>query len=252
MVLIAVLLCVNSISCSKDESPTNSTEEPNRDENIISEKKITKINISNGDESEVYTFSYDDKGRVINGEHKDKYGTYSYNFVWGDDAIKTSWTSSGSENNYSCMLSLKNGLVQHEDYRDEDKGTFTYNASNKLVKFSDGEYWTVSAIWDDDKLVSVSKEDSDATLTYNNIICKNGYFPLIATIIGAGESEPLYLAHPEIVGMRTSQLPSSITWKDYYESETGILTYEFNNDGYISKITIKEDSNTSTYTLTWE
>ena len=56
--------------------------------------------------------------------------------------------------------------------------------------------------------------------------------------------------------MRTNQLPSSITWtyNDYYngtESETTTLTYEFDKDGYISKIKAPGEE-TFTYTLTWE
>ena len=82
-------------------------------------------------------------------------------------------------------------------------------------------------------------------------------------MIDTGECPLLFMAHPEIAGMRTTQLPTSITWThtdDYSgktDSETSTMEYEFDKEGYISKIIGKEtDSDGSTdtyiYTLTWQ
>ena len=60
------------------------------------------------------------------------------------------------------------------------------------------------------------------------------------------------MAQPQIAGMRTTQLPSSITWVDRYETDASTITYEFDNEGYISRLNIKEGSNTYTFTLTWK
>ena len=52
--------------------------------------------------------------------------------------------------------------------------------------------------------------------------------------------------------METKQLPASLeTFNDKYEEEYSYITfaYEFDEDGYISKV--KADDN-STFTLTWE
>ena len=254
MALFAILMCVNFASCSSsDDDPT---EGPEEGDVVVSGKKLTKITGTYDGEVETYSFNYDNNGRVIKAEYKEDNYTETYQFIWGDDAIRVSWTYTGSTSNYSCTLSLKNGLVQHEDYGEALKGTFSYNSSNKLARFTDGEDWTVSTIWDGDKLVSISNEDADATLTYENKSCKKGYFPFLASMIEPGESYILYMAHPEIAGMRTNQLPTNLTWTDNYGSETSTFTYEFDKEGYISKIVGEETFNgsteTYTYTLTWE
>ena len=104
-------------------------------------------------------------------------------------------------------------------------------------------------------MVSISDNDGDRILTYGTS-CKKGYFPFVATMIEDG-CEILHMAHPEIAGMRTNQLPTKITWIDNHGSGTGTPTYEFDKEGYISKIVEKEtdsdgSSDTWTCTLTWE
>ena len=59
------------------------------------------------------------------------------------------------------------------------------------------------------------------------------------------------MAHPEIAGMRTNQLPNTYSYSRYDEEFS--LTYEYDKEGYISKIKLKDnDGNTDTYTLTWK
>ena len=59
----------------------------------------------------------------------------------------------------------------------------------------------------------------------------------------------LFMAHPEIVGIRTNQLPNTYSPDD----EEFSLTYEYDKEGYISKIKMKnEDGDSETYTLTWK
>lgn len=268
MALFAVLMCVNFTSCSGgDDDPT---EEPEEGGVVVNGKNLVKIvgKSANGSYSETYTFSYDNKGRLIAATEAEEEGGYketdTFELVWGDDAIKVTEKStySGSIYTESYIFTLKNGLVQYEDEEDGARGTYTYNSSNKLIKYSNSEDWTNTAIWDGDKLVSISDSDDDATLKYGNS-CKKGYFPFIATMIDTGECPLLFMAHPEIAGMRTTQLPTSITWThtdDYSgktDSETSTMEYEFDKEGYISKIIGKEtDSDGSTdtyiYTLTWQ
>ena len=102
-------------------------------------------------------------------------------------------------------------------------------------------------------MAAIYDDDEEGKLTYGKT-CSKGYHPFIATMIGAGEYQVLFMAHPEIAGMRTSQLPQSITWThtDNYsgktDSSTYTFTYEFDKEGYISKI----NSEYSTYTFVWE
>ena len=63
------------------------------------------------------------------------------------------------------------------------------------------------------------------------------------------EFDALFIAHPEIAGMRTNQLPDTYTSDDDEIS----LSYEYDKEGYISKIKLENaDGDTDTYTLTWK
>ena len=262
MALVAILLCVNFTSCSKDDDPT--TDEPQGGGGAVSSKKIVKIVGTGTSEegsysysfSETYTFNYDSQGKLVQAvysEEDDMYkDTRGYQFVWGDDAIKVNRVvGSGS----SLTYNLNDKLVRNSDNGD----TFSYNSSNKFAKgiygsnkFAKVKFeYVVTAIWDGDKLVSISRgEYDDVTLKYGNS-CQKGYSPLIATMI---QDNPefclLFMAHPEIAGMRTSQLPTSSTVTEDYlgETETSTITYEFDKEGYISKIQI----GSTKCTLTWE
>ena len=254
MALFAILMCVNFASCSSsDDDPTEEKEEG---EVVVSGKKLVKIVGTSKDssDSETYTFKYDNKGRLIEATESYQEGSYkdtdTYQFIWGDDAIKVIINPT-----YNYTLTLNNGLVQNSNLDDEN-GVFTYNNSNRFIKYSSkSKYDTCSAIWDGDKLVSISNYDNEATLTYSSS-CKKGYFPFIATMITYDADAILFMAHPEIAGMRTNQLPTSITWTDNYGSETSTFTYEFDKEGYISKIVGEEtfdgSTETYTYTLTWQ
>ena len=273
MAMLAVLMCVNFTSCSNgDDGPTEGGGGV-----IVGGKKLTKTicKPDKGSATETNTFNYDNNGRLIAATIKhveDGYSsTNTYQFTWGDDAITVTETSTGESSNgdnysntHTYKLILRNGLVQYEDYdgdNDGDTGNYTYNSSNRFIKFSYEEYWTVNAIWNGDKLVSASGGGADVTLTYDQS-CSKGYFPFIAAIIKVGRCGVIYMAHPEIAGMRMTQLPAITTRSntDYTgqtESYTSNITYEFDQEGYISKIIEKEtdsdgSTETYTYTLTWQ
>ena len=252
--LLAVLMCANFVSCSKDDDGANTDvgggEEGGNEEVIVSEKKLVKM-VSN---DETYTFSYDNEGRLSSAIETEDDGDYvykySYKFVWGDDAVVVKYEYRVGNTNPSTRTetyTLKNGLVQ-DWMSDNHSGIYSYNSSNRLIKaeFTDHYGYTVNAVWDKDKLVSVDTSETDAILTYGET-CKKGYFPLISNIIEL--EEVLFMAHPEIVGIRTNQLPN--TYSPYDEEIS--LTYEYDKEGYISKIKMKnEDGDSDTYTLTWK
>ena len=251
--LLAVLMCANFASCSKDDDGVNTdgggNDEGGNQEVIVSEKKLVKM-VSN---EETYTFSYDDEGRLSSAIETDDDGDkYSYKFVWGDDAVVVKYEYEDGDTNTETYT-LKNGLVQSwsADYHNghHTEGTYSYNSSNRLIKaeFTHHLGYTVYAVWDKDKLVSVNTNDGyKAILTYGET-CKKGYFPLISDVIGLGDV--LFMAHPEIAGMRTNQLPNTYS---PYEEEIS-MTYEYDKEGYISKIKMKnEDGDSDTYTLTWK
>ncbi len=259
MALAAILLCVNFTSCSKDDDPT--TDEPQGGGSAVSSKKIVKIVGTGTSEegsysdsfSETYTFNYDSQGRLVQAGFNEEYNggkrTENYQFVWGDDAIKVKCIDgSGS----SLTFNLNDQLVRNSD----DGDSFLYNSSNRFAKGIYGSNYVVTATWDGDKIVSISRSENgykeDLTFKYGNS-CKKGYFPLIAmTIQDNREFCLLFMAHPEIAGMRTSQLPTSSTVTEDNLGETETITYEFDKEGYISKIKTKDSYGSATYTLTWK
>ena len=253
--LLAVLMCANFASCSKDDDGANTdgggNDEGGNQEVIVSEKKLVKM-VSN---EYTYTFSYDNEGRLSSATDTyddGDYGyKYSYKFIWGDDAVVVKYEKESGDYTNTYTYTLKDGLVQDcisGSYND----TYSYNSSNRLIKAEfDREDWTINAVWDKDKLVSVryALEGSprySSILTYGET-CKKGYFPLISNIIEL--EEVLFIAHPEIVGIRTNQLPNTYSPDD----EEISMTYEYDKEGYISKIKMKnEDGKSETYTLTWK
>jgi hypothetical protein len=230
----------------------------------VSEKKLVKMVGTLSYDSDTYnytynyTFSYDNEGRLSSAiDTNDDGDKYSYKFIWGDDAVVVQYeyeTASGYNNSktYTETYTLKDGLVQ-DWMSDNQSGIYSYNSSNRLIK---AEYnrkdWTIDAVWNKDKLVSVRTSDTyghstSSILTYGETTCKKGYFPLISDVIGLGDV--LFIAHPEIVGIRTNQLPNTYSPDD----EEISMTYEYDKEGYISKIKMKnEDGDSDTYTLTWK
>ena len=239
LAFIVILLSGSFTSCSKGENPEN-------DGDYSNEKKLVRFVDTSGEESYTYTFSYDEKGRLTKAESIQEYRstniitnyTYSYEFTWHNDGITTTWTSSGSPEHYSCTLSLNNGLVLREGNNDYT-ANYTYNSENRLVKFSDGEYWTSTLNWDGDKLKSMSVGEENYTFAYNES-CMKGYSAIIPYVVSPGECGLLFMAHPELAGMRTKQLPASVNGQTF--------SYEYDKEGYVSKIVLED----SIYTLTWK
>lgn len=250
IVVMTVLMGVGLISCTKDDDST-------KEENgvVVNEKKLVKISYS---ASNYTVFTYDNNGRLIEAEDISNSGSsFKRTMIWGDDAIKinTKEKYNGQEYNGSYTLYLEDGLVKRSDLNSRTY-TYTYNNSNRLIEW-EREKAKTSIIWDGDKLVSATDEEyghtTDMTLTYEKS-CKKGHFPPMCDLIYVGHGSPIFYAHPELAGLRTTQLPASVTTiRDNNSTDTVNYSYELDKQGYISKITItEEDSEPYTYTLTWE
>ena len=216
------------------------------------EKKLIKLASS---DDFFISFTYDDQERLIEAKRSDG---YKQAMTWGDDAVKLSAIEryDGIEYIDSYTLSLSNGLVQNCCFDNYQPYIAVYNQSDRLIKWGDSDS-EIRISWEGDKLVSATEYDEygyiyDYTITYEKS-CRKGYFPL-SIIMDLEFNFYLYFAHPELLGLRTSQLPASVTYTyDDNSSSTHIYSYEFDNDGYISKVT--ESSGDSIYgilTLTWE
>ena len=248
---LTVLMCVLFASCENDEDLTKGGSE-----SLTNGKNLVKIAAVSEDGSSEYlvSFVYDDKGRLISATETKEYNNSAYvvnfQYVWGDDVIKV--FSKGSNGIYTQTLKLNNRLVQSEEYVSEwyeSTYTYSYNSSKRLSEYADEDY-EISCVWDGDKLKSVSDKNSDDILTYGKS-CGKGYFPFV--VFFTDLNSPLLMAHPEIVGARTTQLPVSDVYTYHgNESKTTTYDYEFDKEGYISRFVRRRGNSTYVYDLTWE
>ena len=245
MALMAVLMSVSLTSCSKDENQDGS-------EDFSNEKKLVKI--IEDDSEEVYR--YDDMGRVIEILYN---GEISASYVWSDDVVKEIYGTNIKE------YTLANSRIQGYESNSGTYGSYTYDSYGKLLIFN-SDYWNERYVWTGDKVTSVTHdidrsdyEPAKTNITYDKS-CKKGYFPMFMYMVSR-EVLDISWAHPELFGLRSSLLPSTITYSSKDHNEFSTFTYEFDKDGYISKFTwinersgssIVTSTDTRTYTLIWE
>ncbi|MBP3551068.1 MAG: hypothetical protein J6J57_05430 [Alistipes sp.] len=260
MAVMAMLVSANLSSCSKEDG--NSSGFVNK---YANEKKITKI-VS---ESVTYaqtsrtttTFKYDSNGRLIEtideykGPNNQEESRGIAQYTWTNTAviyteeyeIKSTHHGNFTET-YKFKYGLSNGLVRSVDYGDGDSENLSYNEDGR---YDNEGTWE----WNGDKLICVLG-DYKVLYTYGEP-CKSGYYYPIADI----DASALFLAHPELLGVRTKQLPVSCKGSGYYAQDvspyTSTYEYEFDTEGYIIKtiVTRKFDNgsiHTFTDTITWE
>lgn len=257
MALVAIVLSVSLASCSKNNNPVKG-----EDGVVVNEKKLTRI-VSSDDYT--FTFTYNNEGKLIESSCGNSQGNSPLQYTWIDNLIVVNQQPDYIFSIDRYTIILENGLVQKE-YCSSFEFPYTYNSSKKLIENRAPFNMThddipVTYAWNGDKLMSISYTDYSAgnhlhetyKFQYGEDSCKKGYFPLWP-YISVINSYELCMAHPEIMGMRTKQLPTGLTCLDedgYVYSSS--YTYEYDKDGYISKITETiEGGDFISYTLTWE
>lgn len=260
MALIAVLVCANFASCNKDDDRANEN----------SEKKLVKI----VDNYQSCSFIYGNNGKLIKAIQETTSGTcLTYEYTWRNGTIRQDRSGGGGYTPISTIYHLENGFIKYSRCEEDPCEYYSYrqNRLNKL-EYRDGSCWHIvkTTDWFENKLlylVSYSKyydneNNSNIEFTYNyNESCKKGYFPFIPEILGFDTYPPsgfthsggvLLMAHPEIAGIRTNELLAGYMYNDYKDCT---YEYEFDEEGYISKIkkvNYAGSSSTTTYTLIWE
>ncbi len=269
MALLA--LCVNFTSCSSDDE-----EEliKNDDGIITNQKRLMRIETVY-DSSEIITleFTYDSKGRLssanrVEMDYEDKSWCIT-NYTWGNTVIMSernygsNYDSSGKDYGKDTYFLQDNLIKNTQNWRKYDNyvSVLSYNSSKQLTniqsKYSGESLYTNAYTWENDrivKLVNTEKRYNDEDVyeyTYSGRTCK-GYFPLYSTY----DSDELFYAHPELIGMRTNQLPEQMFNKDidkseYYDEyyketykrestdeETTKFDYTLNKDGYLESCTV--------------
>ena len=231
-----------------------------------SEKRLTRAVINNYDNGETSTsdYTYDDQGRLIkcvvsNGS----YGTSTILYEWRDNTIfvRCSTTTDVTYDYFYTYTLNSKGLVETVDYSTNTSDvvlryTYSYDASNRITgtELNSG---TFTSVWAGDNLISWKTSDNysyEITNTYGGEpYDKKGYFLLgLYCIYSDGVLLTIY---PELFGARSKQLPvksQQIHNKGtQYQTETVYeYAYEFDRDGYISKMTTTSVITTATTTTT--
>lgn len=257
MALIAMLMCVNFTACSSDD------DEIKDDDGVItSEKKLVEMKETYKEDTNVMTFSYDSKGKLISVVEKD-YSNESYitNITWGENTVKEVYN-----NGDSFTYSLNDGLVRSCSEPEDRDYSFAYNSSKQLTTYQSNNRYesstrTLTLTWDNGKVTKIDYDGKEMSeITYGNQTCK-GFFPLMPLMVE--DDFKLLLTHPELIGMRVTQLPTQSYSKEVQKSEhyddyfketykyenineyTTKFTYKLTTDGYVESVTT-EDTNTRT------
>lgn len=250
MAVIAFLIGAGCLSCSKDE---------NSDGN----RKLTKfVTVTDSGNEVGWTFTYDSNGKLNRAQFNDEWNgqthTQTYQFSWNGDVVDVRQTDGSDDAKYT--FTIENGLIRSaRSTRNSYTENFTYTYfADRLeridIKQGEATNYTTAA-WDGDKLTRMSYSYSGSSAPDETLAitceksCSKGYCPLIAEMIG--DTTPyiyLYMAHPELIGAKTTQLPTSVARSYHGNNESYNVNYEFDNNGYISKIV----RNGVALTLKWE
>lgn len=263
MALFAVLMCVNFAACSSDDDEPETNEEGV----VTNEKKLVEMTETGDTYTYIgkYEFSYDSKGRleqVIYKSQNKKNGTTTeteiIEYTWGDNAIYTR-----RRDYIDITYSLTKDIVTKMTEKIPDGISviynLSYNNSKELTKIShfnpSAELETEQArynwvngnidgyIMDNDEIYEIEYT------THKN----KGWWYSDVEYVGwsayTDDEAPLFYAHPELLGKQSLYLPKIIKSNQYWWE----FFYEFDNEGYITKCTARDDNEKRTiYTYKWE
>ncbi len=246
----------------------NCSNEFNNDKNkkLIEYSRVDENNAT----TTIVSFSYDDKGRLVSAVEEslllsetDSTFSSSVTYIWDKDAVKVIAEKTEDDDTPNYTIKLKKGRFANTIYDDEPTNEdyiYEYN-SNKNLLIRYGDIINLTLTWNADKIISNTLGASGVNLkykyTYDNISCVKGYCPNVLW----STFDYIEIAHPELAGLVTKQCPISAESVVYIGDEIFVainatFEYEFNEDGYISKIkeysTSEDGESNFTYTLTWE
>lgn len=276
--LLASLLCVNFSACGGEDTPepenpgnnpSNPTVGPG---NGVSsnEKRLVKMEYISDSGNKTFSFKYDEQGRVIT-EIEEEDASYGFSIdinrlTWKGNTLTYS-EDDDYDNDDIIIYTLKNGRIVSERYANENKANTQYEYDNdgrlvKIVSDNSTEVYT----WINDKISKISREynysyggNANIEIIYSNQTCK-GFFPEFGSLV---TDNIFNMAQPELFGIRSSYLPTTIIEKD---SDGRVWKHKYNysldEEGYIiiyqDETTYTHNNSTTSsyllknYILTWE
>lgn len=288
MALLFVASLIGFTACSSDDEIELKTD---KETGIVtSEKKLVQWAITqsfdSGDYTNTYTFEYDNKGRlskvkITNDEGRNE---RTYYMSWGDNIVSSPWYDNiasspwyedniGETNKTNYTYTLENGRVTKaiKEYiatngatssREHITRNYIYDDERRLFKVEENDTYTDnkfhslhSYTWLNNQLVKYGYVTyEDYTYTYSDKTCK-GFCPIQGDVALNYHSEILFMVHPELIGMRRTQLPDKIVSKDDRERT---FSYTFDKDHYVTSITetekigMSQNQRIKTYAYVWE
>lgn len=254
LVGVALLTMFSFVAC---DDPTNDPSDPTENPSV-SEKRLArtmKYKIENGKEElcSILKFVYDTKDNVIEIIEKyDDGDSYSEKYVWDSDKSVTYYWDKEEMDEYA-KYTLSDGKINNayiREYKyytgeptlDENFCLNTYDKDGNLTecwsKWSkEDEYELENKYnWNNGKLTLIEDDYSVITLRYDNKTCK-GFFPLFTEIIDMDFLwGGLFMAQPELAGIKTSYLPSKII----DGNRTISFEYELDAEGYVESCAVNE------------
>lgn len=253
--MLAVIMCVNFTACSEDDdnSPTNHPTNANKLGSVM----IYDIENNKKELNDIIKFEYDKNGNVVKvyeqyGNNSDEIDITEY--IWDSNKSITSYWENDEYIKYTLTNNQITDILSHEyvwyvwmEERelDEDFYRCTYDKDGNLIEilFKDNEeddYELVNEqTWNNGQLSMAKDYDYERVITlhYDNQTCKN-FFPLLADYIANNEfsDDYIFMAQPELLGVRTSKLPSKIIDGSCIIS----FDYELNAYGNVTSCTVNK------------
>ena len=238
--MVALLLCAGFTSCSDDNTP------------VAKEKKLVRV--AYGTPDMIYddmVLSYDNQGRLnkavqVSKDDETKYLTKTYDITWKDNVVDVDLQvkdqDGGDYIDENCTLTLQNGLVSQKsgNFAISFNEVYSYDRSGRLIKYESFSA-DITLQWKNDKLIDVTHDMSSFawtdTHTYGTDSTPKGYNPVIPTVT---VGDPIFLAHPELCGVKTAELPvrhvSVYQYNGIEDTSSTDYSYEFDKDGYLTKV----------------
>ena len=249
MALFAVLMSVNFTSCNKDNDDSVGGDSSNQ-----SGKKLVKVMEYDGSGEELeakYEFKYNQAGNVV--EYTEGYFDDG---KWQKETGKVSWNSNGSitltseGEEEALVVALSDGRITSWG----SWYNFTYDEKGFVKTFvceSQLESYSRAYTWDDSYLFSIDYQSEyygTESVHYGNKACK-GFLPVFGKYVDIPEIG-LFMAMPELVGVKTTNLPTKING-----NFSTTFDYQLDAAGYVTKCTVEElsvEPKKALYEFVWE
>lgn len=241
--------------------------------NVGTKRLVAITRQKDGNKLERTDMSYDDKGRIIKFVYNDGTRTEVGNYKYDNDVISIVY-----DNSFKHEFHFANGKISTAPMNLESEGLtgtryFEYDASDQLVKFSiviDGSSNNTYAKveWNNGNPSHISygslntstnteKEMYSASFTQNGMSAE----PVVRALFGLCVSTPTFdisddiyelIAFYPYIGKLPQQLIGQAEHSKSGKVSVYNYSYETDNNGNITKVTITCDGKATVYTMEWE